>query len=218
MIILLNIFIILIILFLLFIWSDLEINIKKLEVEITNKINYGNILIYIKLKIFNKITSFKIKVDNKKIEKIKNSKMKNTKLLNKMFFLQKGIVKSNKLQIINQLKFDLEEIDLKVIIDLIDIMPTTLAIPIISTIVSMIIEKSAKEYKKEKYKYAIIPNYNTNLMVKIKLNCIISIKIVHIIEVIYTMLKKGSEKNDEGTSNRRTYVRSNDKYTRYGRC
>lgn len=218
MIILLNIFIILLMLFLLFMGSNLEINIKKFEIEITNKINYGDILIYIKLKIFNKITFLKIKIDNKKIEKIKNSKIKNTKLLSKINFLKKEIVKSNKLEILKQLDFNLEQIDLKVIIGLIDIMPTILVIPILSTIVAMIIEKTTKRYKKEKYKYSIIPNYNMNLMVKIKLNCIITIKIVHIIKVIYMMLKKGSEKNDERTSNRRAYVCSNDKYTRYGRC
>lgn len=212
------IILILCLIYLILIFSNLEINVNTFKAEASKKIKYKDILIYIKLKLFNKITFFKIKLDSKRIEKIKKSKIKDNKLLNKIIFTQKENVKLNKLEILKQLNFKLEEIDLKVIISLLEVLPTILAIPILSTIISIIIEKTAKKYEKEKYKYSVTPTYNLNLMVKMELKCIISIKIVHIIEVIYMMLKKEVEKNDERTSNRRTYVCSYDKYRRHGRC
>lgn len=188
--------------------SNLEIEIKELEIDTTKK--RKNILVCLKLKLFNKIPIFKINIDNKKI---KSLEIKNKKLVKSIISSQRENLKLNNLEILKYLDFNLEEINLKVIISLVDIATTTVIIPILVTIISMFLKKTAKKYKKEKYKYSIIPDYNLNLMVKIKLKCIISIKIVNIINVIYMMLKKGSEKNDERTSNRGTYVCCNDKHT-----
>lgn len=193
--------------------SNLEIEIKELEIDTTKK--RKNILVCLKLKLFNKIPIFKINIDNKKI---KSLEIKNEKLVKSIISSQRENLKLNNLEILKYLDFNLEEINLKVIISLLEVMPTMLAIPILSSIISIIIEKTAKRYEKEKYKYSIKPSSNLNLMVKVKLKCIISIKVVNIINVIYIMLKKGSGKNNERASNRRSYVCNNDKNTRYGRC
>jgi hypothetical protein len=200
---LLVIIIIISLIFLVLLVSDLEINVEKIQLNTIKKPMIENILIYIKLKIFNKITFLKIKIDNKKIEKMKKSKFVNSKLLRKIIYKQKII------KIVKDLDINLEQINLKLVIGLIDTMATILSIPILSTIISIIIAKTTKEYKKEKCKYTIIPNYSKNLVIKIQLDCIISLKLVNIMNVIYILLKEGSEKNDERTSNRRAYGCSN---------
>lgn len=197
------------IIFLVLALSNLEINIEGLQLDTTKKPIIYDTLIYIKLKLFNHITFLKIKIDNKKINKMKNSKLAKSKALKKAFYKQKVILKSEGMKIVKNLDINLEQINLKLVIGLIDTMVTILSIPILSTIISIIIARTTKEYIKEDYKYTIIPDYSTNLVIKIQLNCIINIKLAHIMKVIYMLLKKGSEKNDERTSNRRTYVCSN---------
>ncbi len=197
------------IIFLVLALSNLEINIEGLQLDTTKKPIIYNTLIYIKLKLFNHITFLKIKIDNKKINKMKNSKLAKSKALKKAFYKQKAILKKEGMKIVKNLDINLEQINLKLVIGLIDTMVTILSIPILSTIISIIIARTTKEYIKEDYKYTIIPDYGTNLVIKIQLNCIINIKLAHIMKVIYMLLKKGSEKNDERTSNRRTYVCSN---------
>lgn len=192
--------------FLVLLVSNMEIDIKKIKLNTIKKPIVENILIYVKLKIFNKITFFKIKIDDKKMKK---SKLINNKLLKKVINKQKIVLRTKIMKVVESLDINLKQIDLKLVVGLIDKMITILSIPILSTIVSIIIAKSAKEYKKEKYKYTIIPEYSTNLIIKIQLNCIISFKLVNIMNVTYILLKEGSEKNDERTSNRRTYGCSN---------
>ena len=204
--------------FLVLLVSNLEINIEKIQLNTIKKPMIENILIFIKLKIFNKITFFKVKIDNKKIEKMKKSKFVNTKLLRKIIYKKKIILRTKIMKIVKNLDINLEQINLKLVIGLIDTIATILSIPILSTIISIIIAKTTKEYKKEKCKYTIIPNYSKNLVIKIQLDCIISFKLVNIMNVIYILLKEGSEKNDERTSNRRAYGCSNGQYSRYDRC
>ena len=60
--------------------------------------------------------------------------------------------------------------------------------------------------KKEHYNYTIEPIYQNKNIYKIQFNCIIQVKMVHIINVIYIFLKKGrSDLNERTTSNRRSY-------------
>ena len=56
----------------------------------------------------------------------------------------------------------------------------------------MILAKKAnyKEYSKDKFNYNVIPCYEQKLKIKIELSCIINIKIVHIINVIYVLQNK----------------------------
>ena len=58
--------------------------------------------------------------------------------------------------------------------------------------------------------YKITPEYSYKKSVKVNLICIMSIKMVHIINVIFTYLRKRSVNRNGGTSNRRTYASSYD--------
>ena len=71
--------------------------------------------------------------------------------------------------------------------------------------------KEAKRFdtKYQNYIYNIKPIYNNKNLYKINLNCIIEIKMVHIINIIYMLLKKGRKKNEcSTTSNRKPYAYS----------
>jgi hypothetical protein len=62
-----------------------------------------------------------------------------------------------------------------------------------------------KEFQKQKHKYTITPVYADKNIIKINLNCIIKIKMIHIICVLYILMKKRRVEKHERTSNRRTY-------------
>lgn len=76
----------------------------------------------------------------------------------------------------------------------------------IASIVSTILLKFAKSFKSENYKYQIVPMYKNKNLYKINFNCIIEAKMVHIINIIKFLIKKGkSDKNERTTSNRKSY-------------
>lgn len=75
----------------------------------------------------------------------------------------------------------------------------------ISTIISIILSYTIKEYKKNKYQYKIKPLYINQNIYEVKLNCIIEVKMVHIINIIYIFIKKRRVDKNERTSNRRSY-------------
>ena len=95
-------------------------------------------------------------------------------------------------------------------------MITPFVIATFATIISILIAKNIDKYDKKKFYYSIIPKYEDKPSFKIKLNCIIDLKIVHIMNVIYMLIKKRRVKYDARTSNRRAYESFNGRYSRYG--
>ena len=98
---------------------------------------------------------------------------------------------------------------LKLKIGLGDVIFTTFMIPIISSIISCVLNKGSinlyKKNSKQKYYFKIDPEYN-KIAVKLKLNCIINVKMVHIINIIYALIiKKRRSDKYERTSYRRSY-------------
>lgn len=180
-----------------FAFSMLEIDVKKIVYNSKSKTNF--FLIYIKLKFLGKITWAKIKIDN---NKMKRYQCINNKILQKINLNVLNEIKE--LKKINKIPFILNKVSLKLDIGLSDYFLTSLTIGILSTIISILIAKKIKN--KENCKYKINPIFINEPQIKIRLNCIISIKMVHIINTVYMLLKKGSEKDGEQTSNRRTYA------------
>ena len=200
------------VLFLILCASNLEIEIDKLWFDSTNKKRekLQHYLFNIKLKLFDKITWLKIKIDRDKVIKIKNSKLFTDKVLKKInkpidikefiFQNKKDIFKS-----IKELNIKVKQLDLELKLSLIDYITTSFSIAIIATIISIFLANSVKKYDKTKYNYIISPIYEYKPILKIKLNCIINLKIVHIMNVIYIFARKRSVMYDERASNRRTY-------------
>lgn len=205
--------------FLLLLLSNIEIEIAKLWFDSSNikEEKLENFLFYIRLKFLDKITWFKIRIDSKKIIKIKKSKLLKSKTfekISKMKNIKESILK-NKKEIINirnlkDLDIKIEQLNLDMKISASDYIITSFFVAFIASVISIILAKNIKRYEKNKYRYLITPIYEYKPTLKIKLNCIIDIKIVHIMNVIYMLVKKRSVEYDERTSDRRTYVCSND--------
>ena len=184
-------------------FSILEIDIKNLLYNSKTRTNH--FIIYIRLKFLNKLTWVKIKIDDNKVEKYKSI---NNKILQKININLKNEIVD--LRTITKIPFVLNKIDLKVNLSICDPFFTSLAIGIISTIISMLIATKIKNYSIENCKYKISPIFTSKLQLKIDLNCIISIKLVHIINIVYILFKKGSGNFGKCSSNRRTYASSNE--------
>lgn len=134
---------------------------------------------------------------NKKLEQIDFSKLKQNIPIN---------IKT--LKIIKGLQIKIESLKLEINIGIEDVIYTSYTVAIIASILSIILPHLVKKEDIQNIRYEINPIYNT-LTFNLNLDSIISIKIVHIIYVIYNLVKKGRDKN-ERTSNRRSYAYSHE--------
>jgi len=208
--------------FLLICLSNLEIEVNKIWFDSENKKHHKleNYLFYIKIKLLDKITWLKIKVDKNRITTIENSKIFKSKIFNKVneydhirdiiLKNRKEILKKSNIKYIKDISPKIKQLDLNIELCTSDNIFTSFSVAIIASIISIFLAKNIDKYEKNKYNYMITPKYEQKPNIKIKLNCIISIKIVHIMNVIYMLIKKRSVEYDERTSNRGTYVCSND--------
>lgn len=110
------------------------------------------------------------------------------------------------LKIIKCLNVKIERLNLKINVGIEDASLTSYTVAIISSLLSIILPHLVKKEDTKKIKYEVNPVYNT-FTFNLNLDSIISLKIVHIIYVIYNLVKKGSNKDDR-TSNRRPYANS----------
>ena len=182
--------------------STLRIKIKNYETS-SNSNNKSNrkTQVIISLCLFKHIKWFGLSLDNKKFnkiyEKIKLGKI-NLKKLEQDFELR------DLLQL-KKLKAEITYLDLSLKVGTEDVILTSFIVFAISTLISVILPYLIKKYEKDKYKYKILPLYNNNAY-EIKFDCIINVKLVHIINILYYQFKKGRKKNDgKRTSNRRSY-------------
>jgi hypothetical protein len=132
-------------------------------------------------------------------------KIYNSKKIEKIDFNEaKKYIKTNK-EIFSLLKkIKIEYLNLEIKIGVEDTVLTSYVVAIISSVISIILPYCAENKDAKKYKYAVEPVYNKNTF-NLYLDSIVSIKIVHIIYVIYNLIRKGRDKN-ESTSNRRSYA------------
>jgi len=217
--IVLTILLFLLLLFWLLCLSNLEIEINKFWLNSNNKKNkkLESFLFSIRVKLFGKITWFKIKIDNKKINDIKNSKFLISKMFNRFRDIQEivlknkqKILKKNNIEYIKKLSIKFKKLDLYMELCTSSTIFTPFVIAAISSLLSIILVKNIEKYDTNKYKYMIMPKYEEKPSLKINLNCIIDIRIVHIINVIYMLIKKRRVVSNERTSDRRTYASIND--------
>lgn len=198
-------------LFILFI-STIQIEIDNLVINSINK-KENKINLYVRLKILNKITYLKIKVNKEKMSRFKVS---NKRILKKINQIQNELINNRRkvlnidvIRLLNRLNVEIDKLNLCLKIGLSDAFLTSITVGMISALISILISKNTKEYS-DKY-YSILPDYNKTPLVKINLNCIINIKMIHIINVIYMLRKKKrSGEYNERTSYRRTYAGIND--------
>ena len=168
--------------------TKIRIKIDGFNKDSINIKNNSKARLYMQVVIFNKLKIFSKKLDREKMKK----SLKDTDVIkDRVNIMGIGISKIN-----------LESVKINLEIGTEDIFITTYLIPIISSIISTILV-----WKKcTNSDYVVSPMYNKNAY-RIAFECIISMKLVHIIHIIY-ILVKGEMKNGGATSNRRTYDHS----------
>lgn len=164
----------LLILFLTIHTSRIGIEIQNLEIDTEKpkgeKINEES-KIYVYLLIFRKIKLFK--------KDVKNMKMPKMKVQNKdidIKILKNKYLKINYIELLQNIDVDIEKIDLYSQIGTQDAALTAILVGTISSILGVILRKP---------KYQIVPIYSNKNLLKIKLNCIIS---VYLMQYIYKLI------------------------------
>ena len=186
--------VLLIIGFLIF-FIEVKIETKNLEIKIKDK-NFKmneNGKITIRFTILNKIDLFKFTTNINRF-KLPESKNKYDKLKN-------YIVKNNSIKIKDiqkKLKVKYEIINLNIEIGKENAAITAILTGVVSSVVSIIIGKYFSDIKE--INWNVHPIYNMNIL-KLRLNGIISVKMLHIINIIF-MMRKDDDKNAR-TSNRK---------------
>lgn len=166
---------------------------KKYEIKIT---------IY----IFTKIPIFRIKINNQKIQKI----IKNEKIRSNIQKQKDKIIKNRKdinresLKTLENIKIEIDEMNLKITIGTENASLTAFIIPIISTILAMFLSKKVNKYNNKQI-FSITPIYINQNLINIEFSGIFQIKVIHIINTICILKKKRKGDINERTSNRRSY-------------
>ena len=199
-------FIILIIL-LMIITIKIKFEIQNLKIS-TNENPHLNKKYQIKIIIytFGIIPILKIKLNNKKIQKIINNqtikekiKQQETKIIENKANIDKEVITSLK-----NIKTEIKEINLKIIIGTENASLTAFTIPVISTFIAVFLSKQIKKYN-DKQVFLVEPVYLDKNLLNIEISSIFQIKMIHIINTICIVKKKRKGDKNERTSNRRTY-------------
>ena len=201
--ILLTILIILLTFFFLILLSTIHIKIQNFSITNMKEEKLDkNYAIILSLYLGNKIKWISIHLNDKKLRKA-YSKMQLEKIdLEK---LEKDF-RWEDLKIVKKLQPKISHLKLDMQIGLENPVITAFAVTSLSSIVAIFLPYVATSKKKEHYEYVITPVYQNQNLYKIQLDCIIQVKMVHIINVISNFLKKGkSDLNERTTSHRRSY-------------
>jgi len=183
-----------VLIFVVLLFTTIKINFKYLDKKYK---------IIVKLYFLSKLRYFKIELDKDKLKPIieqakVNFEKSNNRRIEKEIFKDRKVIKN----VIKESKIDLEYLNLDFSLGTEFILLTTVIITTLSTIFPMLANKFIRKYDSKNYVYKFTPIYNKN-DIRLELDCIISIKLVHIINVILSILfKKGVFKNVR-TSNTR---------------
>jgi len=140
----------------------------------------------------------KVKIYKKNINKIKIKDLGeklDLKLINKN---DKFNIKFRDLM--EDLKMEIQKLDLKIEIGTENAMITALSVAGISTFLSIILKEQIKD--KEKQRFIVIPKYIDELVLKINVTGIFQIDLLH---YIYSIVLRKKVNKNERASNRRSY-------------
>lgn len=187
----------------------LLLSVLSIRIERMNISNYSKEKLlkdyefHIELKLLNKIKILDIIINKAFIEKMQlKDKFNNINLSQ----LRKDIPNKKEIKnIIKKLNIDISQLNLNIDIGTEDVIITSAIVAMLSAIIGIVLAQVIKKYDKEKYSYTITPLYINKNVIKISLSCIIQIKIVHIIYIIYVLFKKRRVYKYERSSNRRSY-------------
>ena len=182
--------------------SNIQIELKQLHISnIKGKLKL-KVILNLSILLFNKVKILIISIDNKKIIKILKS--------GKVNFSNVNISKESKKIIKKFLKSDAVMIETLNINGYFSTFNNVLSGIIFSISNALIPILISKKLESSRYNNNVsFLNQNQNI-INISINCIISIKIVNIINTLYLLKKKGGSDKYGKSSNRRSYAYSNE--------
>ena len=195
---------VILIILLVLVFSKIQIQILDFEISSINKIQvspkYGGELRWY---VFNKIPILKIKLNKNTIRKFK-LKEKFIDFDIKIWEERKKIDKDF-FKIIKKLKFYIKQLNLKIDIGTENAALTSIIVPAISSVISLVLRNKIKT--NEEQFFIIQPIYKNQNYLNVELSGIFEIKMNHIINIIYLLIRKDKKGEDkyERTSNRRSY-------------
>ena len=212
--ILLGVFIVSLLIAFLILISEVRINIKHFEFEniLLPRLIY-DYDIQICLYVLGKIPLIKFNINPEILRKLNVIEKLEKNHINEKVVLDFDILKKAKMAYpkIENLNFNLK-------IGTEDALYTSIIVFVISMIFSLGLPHITEEKNYNKIKYEINPLYAGKNLFSLKMNSIIYVKMVHIINIIYIYLRKRREEENERTSNRRSYANCDEQYPRYDRC
>lgn len=188
--------------------STLHIQIKNLSISNMQTKNNTKYAIIFSIYFANKIKYIWFNLNSKRAKKI-YSKVQLEKIDLKKF---KKVFKLSDLKELTKLHLKISDLNLDMNIGTKSHLVTSFLVVTISNAISLLLPHLVNNLKDNRYFYNIKPLYYNKELYKINLDCIIEIKMVHIINVIYYIfLKKGRRKNERSTtSNRKSYAYSHE--------
>ena len=182
----------LIILTILIVFTTIQIHIENIRLEIPKK-NGRNInkkyKITIKLYMFEKINYFKLDITKYKMEK--RVIRKNIEKLKRKIEKDKNNFDMKQISKLKKMNIKIQKINLKVFLGTEDAAQNAIIVGTISSIIAIIMgvlsEKkilAMGDGKENQINWKIIPLYQNRNLLNIDLNCIISFKLIHIINAI----------------------------------
>lgn len=181
--------------------SNIQIELKQLHISnIKGKLKL-KVILNLSILLFNRVKILKISIDNKKIIKILKS--------GKVNFSNVNISKESKKIIKKFLKSDavmLEILNINGYFSTFNNVLSGIIFSISNALIPILISKKLEGKYNNNVSFL---NQNQNI-INISINCIISIKIVNIINTLYLLKKKGGSDKYGKSSNRRSYAYSNE--------
>lgn len=189
-------------------FSKINISIKNLIMssdKTNGKYIEKNYEIKLQLTLFKFIKIINIKITNNKLKKLKR---KGT--LKK---IEKSIKNSNTkidittLKELKRIKYKISNLDLDLSFCLEEAAYTAVTLGILSTLIGIILKNNIGDDKDNHFR--ITPLYINRILINLHLDCIITVKLIHIIYILYILSKKRRDDKNVRTSNRRPYAYSN---------
>ncbi len=164
-----------------------------------------NYKIIISVYVLGKIKIGKIRITKEKLEKwkLKQKLNKSIKRIENKIVKDKNRFDGKLIETIKKANINLERINLKIKLGTEDAFLTSIIVPVISAIIAIIISRKIKNHENQTFE--IQPLYNQQNRINILFSGIFEIKLIHIINIIYILSKKGRVNRYERTSNRRSY-------------
>lgn len=167
--------------------SAIKIEIKEVRASNAMKIK-SNYVIKISARLMNKLKWISFEIDKVKIKKLAKKIHLEKIDIQK---LERNINVYDIKQIIN-IRPKLTYLNLDVSLGVEDVILTSYIIPIISTIISIILPHVTKDNKIKNINYKILPLYNNKNIYDIKLDTIIEIKVINVLNAMYKIYRNGT--------------------------